>query len=548
MIITAVIEKRKIISEMKKLHIGILSAIVLMGLASCKKYLDINTNPNSATTSTPELVLSQALTGTANVVNGYNSMGAQLVGYMANAGGYGGFGSAVTYNFGNGDFQGNWNNAYDNLADYQYIIDQTAGNGDYVYYNAIAKIMKAYEFQLLVDTYNDVPYTEAFKGKANFTPKYDDAKVVYDSIYALLENANSLIEAGQDGSASGNVQKPSANDVVFKGDMNSWKRFANTVMLRIAIRGKSGGLTFDNKYAKVTGGNFLTADVMVNPGYQMANGKQNPEWNTWAYSYTDAVANRAWMASKFIVAFYNGNKLSDDYRGYPIFNGFPSVLTNQLGYENTSVASAPSAGSWVEPYEDKANNVGVLKGPAAGMPLLTLSEADFLQAEAALKGGFGVSGDPKTYFENGILANLKYLYTKSDGTDVVATDNWWAGKTEADLLDAYKSDNATSYLVNFDLAETDAQKLEAIITQQYISLNMINSDQAWNDFRRTGYPAIVDGSTNGVLSFASLQSISTRPDKLISRILYPTSELSYNNKNLPQGITVFGSKIFWDPN
>lgn len=529
---------------MKKLHIGILSAIVLMGLASCKKYLDINTNPNSATSSTPELVLSQALTATANVVSGYNNMGAQLVGYMANAGGYGGFGAAVTYNFGNGDFQGNWNGAYDNLADYQYIIEQTAGNGDYVYYNAIAKIMKAYEFQLLVDTYNDVPYTEAFQGKANFTPKYDDAKVVYDSIYALLESANALIESGQDGTASTNVQKPSTNDVLFQGNMDNWKRFANTVMLRIAVRGKSGGLTFDNKYATVNGGNFLTADAMVNPGYQMASGKQNPEWNTWAYTYTDAVANRAWMASKFIVAFYNGNKLSDDYRGYVTFNGYPGVLTNQLGYENTSVAAAPSAGSWVTPYEAKSNNAGVLKGPGAPMPLFTLAEADFLQAEASLKGGFGVSGDPKTYFENGILASLKYLYMKADGSSA-AMDIY--GESETQMLADYKSDNAGNYLVDYDAAESTDEKLEAIITQQYIALNMVNSDQAWNDFRRTGYPAITNGSTNGVLSFASLQSISTRADKLISRILYPTSELSYNNKNLPQ-VTVFDSKIFWDAN
>ena len=77
---------------------------------------------------------------------------------------------------------------------------------------------------------------------------------------------------------------------------------------------------------------------------------------------------------------------------------------------------------------------------------------------------------------------------------------------------------------------------------------MINSDQAWNDFRRTGYPAIVNGSSDPNLSFASTQSISTRPDKLPSRVLYPTSELSYNNNNMPKDVKPFGSLIFWDPN
>jgi hypothetical protein len=113
---------------MKKIFYISVVVVLMFGFSSCKKYLDINANPNSATTSTPELMLAQALTSTANVANSYNSMGAQLGGYMANAGGYGGFGSSVTYSFGNGDYQGCWNNTYDNLTDYQWIITHTEGN------------------------------------------------------------------------------------------------------------------------------------------------------------------------------------------------------------------------------------------------------------------------------------------------------------------------------------------------------------------------------------------------------------------------------------
>ena len=85
-------------------------------------------------------------------------MGAQLGGFMANAGGYGGFGSSVTYDLGNDDYQNCWNSAYDNLADYQWIITHTNGDLNYSFYNAAAKIVKAFEFQLLVDTYNDALY------------------------------------------------------------------------------------------------------------------------------------------------------------------------------------------------------------------------------------------------------------------------------------------------------------------------------------------------------------------------------------------------------
>jgi hypothetical protein len=528
---------------MKKLINVSIIGILFFTLPSCKKYLDINQNPNSATTSTPELVLPQALTATASVVNTYNSMGAQLGGYMANAGGYGGFGSSVTYNFGNGDYQNCWNSTYDNLTDYQWIITQTEGNMDYVFYNGASKIMKAFDFELLVDTYNNVPYSSAFLEKENLTPAYDDAATVYDSIYALLDDAIGLINQGLNDLANNeasNVQQFTSNDVLFGGDMENWKRLANTLKLRIAVRGKSGGLTFNNNYDPV---GFLNEDALINPGYQQADGKQNPKWNTWGFTYTGAAANRAWMTTDFIAAFYTGNKLTD-YRGYAIFNGFgtSSFGTNQLGYESTSVPSAPSAGSWITPYEDQNNNIGILKGPGAGMPIFTLAESDFLQAEAALKGGLGVEGDAQTYFYNGILDSYKYIYMKRDGTyDLAGWD------PELDYQ-AYLDLNPESYLVHYELATTDAQRLEAIITQQYIALNMVNSDQAWNDFRRTGYPAIVNGSTNGVLSFASLQSTSTRSDKLPSRILYPTSELSYNNTNLPKDIDPFSSKIFWDSN
>jgi len=525
---------------MKKIFkIGSIGLMLVFCLTSCKKYLDINENPNSATTSTPELILPQALTATANVVSTYNSMGAQLGGFIANAGGYGGFGSSVTYDLGNDDFQNCWNQAYDNLADYQWVITNTNGNADYSYYNAAAKIMKAFGFQLLVDTYNDVPYTNAFQEVANLTPTYDDAKVVYDSIYTLLDDAIATINAG---SSASNIQQLGNKDVMFGGDMDEWKKLANSIKLRVAIRGKAGGLTFSNNFED----GFLDQDAIVNPGYQQADGKQNPKYNSWAYTYTGATAGRAWMATDWIASFYNG---LSDYRGY-ILNSYGSTAfaTNQLGYESNSVPSAPGAGSWLSTYvSDQANNnFGVLKGYSAGMVIFSMAESDFLQAEAILDGGFNVDGEAADYFYAGIESSYQYLFTKNDGSDAAVDDLF--GVPYTDLYADYIATNAGIYLVDYSAATTNAERLEAIITQSYIALNMINSDQGWNNFRRTGYPAIVNGSSNGELSFASTQSISTRPDRLPSKVLYPTSELSYNNNNMPKDIDPFSSRIFWDPN
>jgi hypothetical protein len=79
-------------------------------------------------------------------------------------------------------------------------------------------------------------------------------------------------------------------------------------------------------------------------------------------------------------------------------------------------------------------------------------------------------------------------------------------------------------------------------------MNVIHCDEAFNEFKRTGYPKIVEGSADGRLTFASKQSTSTRSDKLLGRILYPQQEYNLNPANVPGGVTLFGSRIFWDLN
>ena len=117
----------KKINSMKKITAIILSGLVLVA-SSCSKQLDINNNPNAATSATPELILPQALNYTAGQMNSFNTYGAQVGGYSANAGGYGGFGTAFTYNFASSDYGGLFTTSYDLLEDYQSIINQSNGH------------------------------------------------------------------------------------------------------------------------------------------------------------------------------------------------------------------------------------------------------------------------------------------------------------------------------------------------------------------------------------------------------------------------------------
>ena len=246
------------------------------------------------------------------------------------------------------------------------------------------------------------------------------------------------------------------------------------------------------------------------------------------------------MPTKFVFYFYNG-KLTDPKRGAAIYYKFPNTGLNQLGFEDNNSVEASPGGSFWYPNNNRdgktsGNVTGVLKGPDAGMPVITAAESYFLQAEAVVRG-FAIAGDAADLFKKGIEASFTYLYKLPNNTV--------SGNPIADAAE-YMAENDASPLVNFALATTVDQKIEAIITQKYIALNMVNSEEAWNEYRRTHYPTLVNSpSATATQTFASTQSTATTPDRLPTRILYPSSEGSYNSTNMPKNISPFTSKIFW---
>lgn len=514
--------------------------LALLALASCTDYLDINTNPNYATSASAELVLPQAIVGSASVSNAFSSHAAHFAGYMANAGGYSGFGSLLNYNLVPGDYNTIWINSYDNLQDFKYVIDQSKDQDEQSYFKASAMIMTVLNYQRLVDAYNDIPYSEALKSNENLTPKYDDAAAIYQDLVVKLDEAIAVID-----NAKSPVTLNPSSDPLFGGNMNRWKQFANTLKLRLLIRISGlpalAAFTKDH-FAKIDQKlGFLTEDAIVNPGY--VRDRPNPLWNSWGYTPAGAIANSARIPAQFSYGFYKGQKLTDEGRGLVIFKNFATNGTpvNQLGNETNAPTVVTNYSTWYTGAFNSSSSItnsqGIMKGPSQGQPLMLVAESNFLQAEARLRGL--IPGKFEENFEQGIIASFTYLY--KDVTNIVAS-----GKDVKSDVDKYKTDNEESYLVNVALAKTPAEKLEAIITQKYIALNMINCDEAWNEYRRTGFPVTLPAG-DGYHNMASNKSNSTRADKLPSRIMYPSSELSYNSANY-KVINPFSDKIFWDPN
>jgi hypothetical protein len=525
--------------------------LVTLGFSGCKKgYLDINTNPNTATSSTPQLVLPALLNNMSSSFITYFNFGSRIVGYQANGGGFSFVGTpTITYNFDSGTNTGLFTNAFSDLRSIQYLINTTSGVPQYALYNGVARILKSYNYQLLVDEYGDVPYTNALLGSDNVTPTYDSQTAVYQSLVTEIDAAIALLKAN---ATSTTVTRLTINnaDLMFGGNVTRWIQFANNIKLRILTRAQTGPLAsfVSTAFTTFSSEGFLLDDVLIQPGYVSTSARQNPLWENYQSTYTGTTTGNSYIPTTWMYSFYNGTKLTDAGRGALTYRLFAAGTTprGQLGAPNNPNSGAPNwyVGTNVGLTSTEAQ--GLLKSRVMGQLIFPASEIYFLLAEAALNGRqlpavAGVDNNAAAYFDAGIKASYNYL-TKF-GTSTASS----AATVLNTYLAGYKAANPASFLVNYNLAITDAQRLEAIITQKYIALNFVNGYEAWQEYKRTGYPRI--SGTSATTTFASTESVAPTPDRLPVRNLYPTIE--YNlNPNVPptSGINIWTSKIFWDNN
>lgn len=485
---------------MKRKIYSILAASALL-LASCTgSYLDINDNPNSAVSATPELVLSNALNVTAGRLT-HNQIGNFFGGYWAPSGSYSGFIEERQFDYGATYGTGVWSSCYDNLQDYQYIIDKAEAQS-WKAVSGIAKVMKAYNYQILVDAYNNVPFSDALKGTTAIRPKYDDAQAIYNELIKILDAASTDLKVP----ISGANPSPGAQDIVYKGDLTKWRQFANTLRLRIIMRQTNvSGKDLKSEVAKVVaeGAGFLGAGGTVNstPGYLKTAGKQNPFWENYVQqaSGSDAGAKQAYVCSAFFITTLQTDLKDPRLARLAAKNNAGIYVGVPLGDGNDDNLFPKR--SWFGP--------AIIKSFDQPMVLMTAAESFFLQAEAAQRGY--TTGDAKALYEAGI-------------TEAFTA----AGLTATDASTYY---NTATKNVSW-AASTD--KIEAIITQKWVAMFSLTGFEAWCEFRRTGFPKVP-------VATKAIQQ------KNPARLFYPTSEISTNSDNVSaQNVTSqFDNKIFW---
>jgi hypothetical protein len=512
---------------------------------SCEDFLDVNTDPNNPENVSPDLVLPVGLNYTSGYIGGdrqLNHLGSMMMYSYGEAEGFDWYDAEFNYRLSGGFYAQMFQSPYtSSLKQYNVLTNQPEQFG---YYNAIGNIMKAYHYQILVDMYGSIPYSNALQRGSNVAPTYDDPQAVYDSLIVQLTDAINTIDQTN---SMDNVAQVGVDDAVFGGDMNKWGAFANSIKIRILTRESDvkDAAYINSELANIqnNGYGFITGNVGINPGYiAFESGKQNPYWNDFAIGFDESSDNTylATPATQFVINFFQG---LDDPRLDFIFEtpssgahnginqGAKELLasTDDLGPGGVSNFNLPSS---FDEFNGPSNatlgeDEGVLRGPEMATIIMTQAELQFNLAELALEG-FNVSGTPQSYYEAGITASFQYL-----------------GLSASDASDYYtQSTENVSWT-------SSPNKMNAIHTQKWLGLFGLNMGQVWFDYNRTGYP---NADPVGVSSSPIARAPSGFPISLETnetdrpvRLLYPNSEASRNPENVPanSGIDPFTDYIFW---
>jgi hypothetical protein len=503
--------------------------LLIITLYSCEKdFVETNTNPVLPTTIEPvyQLVTTQIIG--INISHYYGTIVQQAQHLLGGAEEAGNRNSNVD-NFGSNTFNVLYQTQVQNLVDiiYRTKDDPTKTN----IYN-MARIMKAYSFQILVDAYGDVPYSEAGLSylKGITFPKYDDQKVIYEDIAKELKEAVDALDASKD-KVSG--------EMYFGGDIAKWKKFGNSLLLRVGMRytkidenkAKSlvqiatdparGGVMSSNDDNVVLKAN----SIQVNPATGFINGSVRHIWFI-GKPLVDFMKNNNDPRLKYTAVLYPDPAASNPSGG----NTNPaSQIGVPYGYTDVNIVNAPDypgkVGSTFKYSQFNRSTVGRIDG---WLYYVTYAQTQLLLAEARHRN-YITTSTAKDYYEAGIKGHMTQR-------DIWATTNGGPSPITQAEQDAY--------LQQSNIVFNSATALKQINEQYWVASLMIWAE-AFANFRRSGYPQLTK------LNFPGEDPSVTAGDGFIHRLPYPLKEWSINEPNVKAaadriGGDKLGVRVFWD--
>lgn len=483
---------------MKKIFF--IATVLAMTFWSCDKFDVSNDNPDVALSinQNPELLLTnlqrrsirEAVGGSWSEGNLMGQYGARIV-----------FTSFDLFDW--GDQGGAWNNYYYAIRDAK-ELETLANENELKSYVAVSKIMQTWAYSILTDMWGDIPYSEVNQAsEENYTPMYDQQEAIYTSMLSELAAANSIL-AGAD-------LTQIKGDLLFDGDLDMWRKFANSLRLRLALR--------LSEVSPSTASSVI-AEIYGNSGQNPVM-ESNEDNATLTFLAANPDAHPVTEESVYRVGSYNEYRISEhfvtmleglndprlEFFADPTANSVEAGTPEIVGMLNGVVDGPAYTYQGGDAFLSKFNiDYFYFQSNTNQARLMLYSEVQFILAEAAQRGW--ISADAQSFYEEGVTANFEY----------------WGVDLPVDYL--------TSAGVAFD------NSLETIITQKYINL-FYTDYQGFIEYKRTGFPATIEPGPDAFY------------DVYPSRFEYPSNEESLNNANYTEAANRIGgdqitTKVWWE--
>ena len=466
----------------KYIRYTFLLAISALSFAGCKKFLNINTDPNDPL-SVPEVVTVPAVevTLSTTVVGGFPAT--TLNYWMQQLSLNQALPTVENYFIQPTDVNNTWNfSIYPNILENLKIMIGQAESAKHNQYAAIGFALSAYSWAITTDLWGDIPYSQALQLPAITKPVYDPQQSIYGHIQTLLDSA--LYYIGQTPS----VIAPSTDDYIYNGDMTAWTKWIHMMKARYYLRlsnapGRTASVQADSALTEVALAFGSNSDNALVP-YPTQDG------SPW-YENTQPAAGGVVLAKNFIDMLQGNN----DPR-------LPILTTKAIsGTDSGIYIGRPSGVATVYNSPNDFSQVNTAyAGINAPLYLATYSEQLFIQAEATFITTGAAAADP--IYRAAITAHMDMVGVKDS------------------LINVYLATKPTL---------TGGTGLQQIITEKYVADFL--SLETFNDWRRTGYPTLTPAQNS---------IIPTIP----RRWPYDTDELLANPQ--PQDSVTIASRVWWD--
>ncbi len=454
-----------------------------MGVSGCDAYLNVNTDPTRPSQVSLAAILPSTMLFTANAQfsTGQNASlwTQQLASQQA--------GGNDIQTQAPGNWDGSWSNIYLGALTNLDRLDKQAQAQQSPYYQGVAKILQAINLGLATDIWENVPYSQAFQGSANFTPTYDPQQQLYQTITTLLRDALTLLNSSTSNFAPGN------DDVIYRGNRDNWRRVANSLLARYALHLSAKG-------AQQAGNNALTAlqagalqNIAQDCQFAYSGGGISPILNLATETTGGRIYTVLW--SNYLIGAMNAN---GDPRLSRIAGGaVGQTLTTFVGAINGLGQPGPNgANAYITPTSWYAANP---------IQIMTFAETKFIEAEA------------------------RFLANGGNATSTGTTP-----EARAALIDAVTANLTKMGVPSSSVATYTAQipaaanlRLSNIMTEKFRA--MLLNAEIWTDMRRWGYnPAIFTGLALPMNHNPELGG------RWIQRAIYPQSEITRNSSTFGQ--------------